>query len=459
MLNGTRIDENNRLVFGTPISVEGKIYNHDESGNRLYAPFRAIEDLERFAIEEIFRANGFVRVRLDGIDAKKQDQFTDPAYQDFKFWKLSYHNHEVIFTKEDILQNKVMTFRDGRQNWTAKDFINNIEVGFAYETAVREINAENALLKTIQDAAIQQTIVPTTNVNTDNAVNTLVNTLATALNSTTAAPTTEVVVDEQPEITKKKQFINPFIHLNDMAITEDGRVLRQYKPIRPFFFKRYGQIITDLVKWVNDVGLNINLYQSKNTKLIEAYIFDAEFKHIPRLGMTIDLNGCIYGSTPKFWGYCRSTASQVTVVLEQLPYMTLEESNVKNYLTRADEDWYVSTELGKALQRLNMTVELSTIKESNKATIMSRLLPRIQELDQVKNCPARYRFAAANADASVIELYLGATCTESYGGPHIGPGQAVKFTVKVGEPITWAPMVGGTVPKADVEDTTPIVEE
>ncbi len=99
--------KNGKVLFSKAVMVEGEIYTESLTDDFILTETNSIEGLERFAIEQIFRSHGFLRVRLDGINAVKDEQFLNPAYQDYKYVDMCLgENHEYLPTIEDVLENR-----------------------------------------------------------------------------------------------------------------------------------------------------------------------------------------------------------------------------------------------------------------------------------------------------------------------------------------------------------------
>lgn len=99
-INGNTID------FYPTVYIEGKPYgSYTFENNTGNIDERDINVATRFALEQLFRHNGFLRVRLDGVNALKGEQ-ASPDFEDYLYWKFAIPNKRVYPTEQEIIENR-----------------------------------------------------------------------------------------------------------------------------------------------------------------------------------------------------------------------------------------------------------------------------------------------------------------------------------------------------------------
>lgn len=71
------------------------------------------EKATRYAIEQLFRHHGFLRVRLDGVNAVQSEQINS-TYEDYLYWTFAIPDKRFYPTEQEIIENKeIEIYEDG----------------------------------------------------------------------------------------------------------------------------------------------------------------------------------------------------------------------------------------------------------------------------------------------------------------------------------------------------------
>lgn len=98
----------NTIDFNPTIYIEGKPYGSytfdNDTGD---IDWNDEKIATRFALEQLFRVNGFSRIRTDGIDAVRSEQMSS-KYEDYVFWTFALPGMRFYPTEDDIINNNVV---------------------------------------------------------------------------------------------------------------------------------------------------------------------------------------------------------------------------------------------------------------------------------------------------------------------------------------------------------------
>ena len=99
------IIEHNIITFRPEIVIEGQPYasfRFDSKNGTINSDDR--DKAFRYAIEQLFRMQGFSRVRLDGKDALKKDQ-NGSSFTDYIYWKTAIPSMRFYPTEDELINN------------------------------------------------------------------------------------------------------------------------------------------------------------------------------------------------------------------------------------------------------------------------------------------------------------------------------------------------------------------
>ena len=279
------------VVFplNTPVTINGKTM-----GTYLFAEAYTIdkaniEIAEQYARERLFEANGFVRVRDDGKDAKLEDQWTDKAFHDFKYIPWCDEFHGVWF---EIEQYKT---EEGKANYTRRCKI------FCHEDPKLIEEAFNEYMKALNAARPK----------------------------TAAAVTTATIKAEKEDFKAKKDKITPIVKEQPATTEKPAETTEEKKDKQPPKYliqaPDYNYFIQDrvtqepfksnpvLVQQLNKLEeanpeIKINAYYD-NVGLIWCPVFEVtkdenqatQYKFNEGKSFILDLNGLLINKDPKVY--------------------------------------------------------------------------------------------------------------------------------------------------------------
>ena len=102
---GTITIADNKFYFDTPVVIEGETISYVENEDVNFILATDLVLANRFFKEMVFRQKKFNRVRLDGIDAKKEDQLSD-KFEDYKMSIFARPDLSAFPTEEQILKKE-----------------------------------------------------------------------------------------------------------------------------------------------------------------------------------------------------------------------------------------------------------------------------------------------------------------------------------------------------------------
>lgn len=100
--------EDDAVYFNQDIEIEDNLYNgfsFDFDKGKI--DHRDTNKAIRYAVEQLFRMNGFDRVRLDGKPAYKKDQ-NNPEYEDYLYWKYALPSLRFYPKEKEIIENSTI---------------------------------------------------------------------------------------------------------------------------------------------------------------------------------------------------------------------------------------------------------------------------------------------------------------------------------------------------------------
>ena len=429
-----------KVQFNRQIMVEDKVYTESITDDYALTASNTIEGLERFAIEQIFRSHGFMRVRLDGKKAIKDEQFISSAFENYKYADLNIFNHAYLLTIDDTIHN------------TYGDIIITDEYGYTnnYKINSRIAEALNSSANTkyskyvleFVDAIKRDIAVVEVELNKVQSSMPLGNSIMVP-HSTTESQHEPVVV--------AKTLINPFqpieIDLETGQVVSDNnsetpecQTLAYTTPQE--LVAKY-PILAEVANHMSTHGWNLQFNQLPNG-LIEAYPYDANSNLCTDKAFTIDLDGLIYGPFSKWnfkwWPYCRSVTVNPNIPYEELPVQEFNTHTICEFLnTPLDNYNPVEDEADNGYKLMNKVVELATIQHPAGARIIEILGKRILEVSSAISSialGARARFESSNDDTSSITLILDPNTPAVFGGTPMGiPAIPVRFIIENNKPI------------------------
>ena len=124
-----------KILFNDSILIEGEEYNSYKFDSKIN--IKDLDKATRFAIEMIFRNHGFSRIRLDGKNAEKEDQYTD-EYTDYIYWTDASPESGFYPTINDILENRLLLIEGFAEKQTTQHLIE-VVLGKNYDDIKEEI--------------------------------------------------------------------------------------------------------------------------------------------------------------------------------------------------------------------------------------------------------------------------------------------------------------------------------
>lgn len=102
------------VFFDPTVFIEGNEYDSfrfDIKDTKIDKKDR--EKVTRYAIEQLFRHHGFLRVRLDGVNAVQSEQINS-TYEDYLYWTFAIPDKRFYPTEQEVIENKeIEIYEDG----------------------------------------------------------------------------------------------------------------------------------------------------------------------------------------------------------------------------------------------------------------------------------------------------------------------------------------------------------
>ena len=409
------------ITFDTSIVIEGTTYSSYafNSSNSLDMINRNDEKAQRFFKEKIFRDNGFIRCRLDGKNAIKEDQMKD-EFEDFIYSPMVWSPYHSYFpTINQILNNEEI---DGQK--VSVMCANGIYNTAGYVDICRKLNAEIAEVERIKskttesiETVADESAKAKTTVAGESVAKAKRENKSEAKEEPAEAKATVV---GEPVKAKAKREIKSEAKEEpaEAKATAKPSYTRTYKYEEPDFSKepflsnpRLVQICNDLKK---DGKYLARIIPDKASELFWVMIYDQKtLEQLHNRCILLDLNGVIINNTPKFWMERHVIKAGSPEFLDY--FITYTEENFNKLLNEEKFNFKDTSSDSYKLMQLNKIVDVSTIISTE---LINRLLfnPSTSQVitDLFNRYKARFHFVSYNTGTDLATYVADDTCWYKY---------------------------------------------
>ena len=472
------------ITFTQPLNINGKTIESFTNDTRIVCNERC----ERYFIERAFEANGFSRVRLDGQEAKLEDQM-NKEYEDFLYAPGApslgfYPKTEEIEKNAQIIYGlgtvAVLEFIDDCNAWPSVESYKELNAKLLQDRKIRlEANIKKnetvPAVETAKEEKESTTSVETVAVVEEPKVETTnltAETVAVVEQPKAAADKAENK-QKQPKAKEDKIAKNAAPWTRPMTpVDETGKpapeesapqmtqqvginVIPNAKPVEqpkaekpkvsePIYDENQdlkailpGNEVWQAVVKAAEVKVRLNVIPTPNSGIISVLAFGkGSKKYMPEKSFYLDL-GCIIDGSAKVIPIIPQDKP-----IEDKDFMVITESdtsNLEKFLTNGrmpgkknEEEQALLQELRKA----NHFVELATLEQRASLVEFAKLINTDKVVqDHVKKYGgARFRVAACDKNLGVVTLLMDQTCTDSILHKPCGPAQPYQAVLIKGQP-------------------------
>jgi len=430
---GTITIADNKFYFDTPVVIEGETisYVENEDVNFILATDLALAN--RFFKEMVFRQKKFNRVRLDGIDAKKEDQLSD-KFEDYKMSIFARPDLSAFPTEEQILK-KEDCMVNGRPH-------SSLAIAFSIDQYAdtktkMDIDRRKRELSEMKEKIKLELTAGTPDMPTENP--TVLSSMNQGNKQQEKAQIKTIIDGIDSAIARSK--VNPFVNGE-----KDKEKVSTLEYVEPDFEKepyKTNKFLGQFIEQIKDKsGGKLVACATTDTSnmLFWVYVYDAATKEQQHdKCVVLDLNGRIVNAMPKFW------RMRDVLKYEDGPemlkyYIPMTPDNIK---TLVDGKPFSFSETGNEAiaMALNKMVNICTILDYNGATTEDKagICATIQnylEFIQTQFIlePTRFRLSAFDPVTKAFTLTQDSLCTRGLYGKLSGPAIPISLRFEQNQP-------------------------